>query len=778
MPPALVALERPVPLLRVVARQRIALLQHHLHAVLLPLHELSVRLLVERALRLRALLALRAEEELARVARVIALDVIDRLVHQPHGHLGGDGLALVVARRDEQRAVLARLVLGAVGLHVHREEMLRGRHDDLLRVHVNLLVRDHRGAEEHVGHMGIAELQLDQLHRAGEMHHLVADELVRLDGEEHVTVVAVRHEHDGSLLSAAERVAVHDDFHAAVAVAEFSARVVRDPQRRLRADGLRRAIRERVFRQPRHLVIALALRREDQVHLALGVRLERAREDFVAVIATEFQPPRTLPDLRRGRELPIALQRLQLRPLHFLASGVHPDFFPILARDLDEALDDGGLLVRVLRAEVHGRLVAGLVEVVLRLGVDVVALARDAHGAAAGDFASARVHHARLDAELEVLPVVLRRLELQHRLARRVGLERLAFQDLPAATAAKAATATEAVEAFVLLVEPAELARLLPREVIRVLMHDDLDRRVRHRPAEIVVGLDVDLDLVTGAEGFLAPVHLGRLHGDLELRQLVFLQAKERRVADVRVVALVAELHLILTETLLLGEFERRPTGAELVQLEVALLHLRAVRAGDGEGNRLVRRRGIHRAVVAANHRLPLHRLLRAIRRAVSEGVDAPRLVRVAIGVSVAGAEGLFVPERGGGEDFHVVVHRPGDFKHREAVLVRRLVLRARLPLVVAHMPPFPEASLRVRQRLAGERIRDEDEGGLAAGLEHQRRIGHEHEVARGLPAALRFEDVSAGAQLAVHAQRRVARAVVALVLRVVRPRLRLLATG
>lgn len=216
------------------------------------------------------------------------------------------------------------------------------------------------------------------------------------------------------------------------------------------------------------------------------------------------------------------------------------------------------------------------------------------HGAAAGDFASARVHHARLDAELEVLPVVLRRLELQHRLARRVGLERLAFQDLPAATAAKAAPATEAVEAFVLLVEPAELARLLPREVIRVLMHDDLDRRVRHRPAEIVVGLDVDLDLVTGAEGFLAPVHLGRLHGDLELRQLVFLQAKERRVADVRVVALVAELNLILTETLLLGEFERRPTGAELVQLEVALLHLRAVRAGDGEGNRLVRRRGIH----------------------------------------------------------------------------------------------------------------------------------------------------------------------------------------
>ena len=543
--------------------------------------------------------------------------------------------------------------------------------------------------------MGVAELQLNQLHRAREMHHLVADELVRLDGEEHVTVVAVRHEHDGSLLSAAERVAVHDDFHAAVAVAEFGAGVVRDPQRRLRADGLRRAIWERVFRQPRHLVIALALRREDQVHLALGVRLERAREDFVAVIATELQPPRTLPQLRRGRELPIALQRLQLRPLHFLASGVHPDFFPILARDLDDALDDGGLFVRVLRAEVHRRLVAGLVEVVLRLGVDVVALARDAHGAAAGDFASARVHHARLDAELEVLPVILRRLELQHRLARRVGLERLAFKDLPAATTAKAAPASEAP--LVLLVEPAELARLLPREVIWVLMHDDLDRRVRHRPAKIVVGLDVDLDLVASAEGFLAPVQLRRLHGDLELRQLVFLQPEERRVADVRGLRLVAELHVVFAEPLLFGEFERRPSGAELVQLELALLHLRAVRAGDGEGNRLVRRRGIHRAVVAANHRLPLHRLLRAIRRAVSEGVDAPRLVRVAIGVSVAGAEGLFVAERGGGEDFHVVVRHSRDFKHREAVLFRRLVLRSRFPLVVAHVPALPEASFRVR---------------------------------------------------------------------------------
>src|SRR5688572_18019909 len=93
---------------------------------------------------------LRAIEKPPGVRRVILLDVINRFVREPERDLGGDRLTLMIARGNGERSFFARFVLLAVGFHFDREEIPRGRNNDLFGLHEYRAVADHSRAQEDI----------------------------------------------------------------------------------------------------------------------------------------------------------------------------------------------------------------------------------------------------------------------------------------------------------------------------------------------------------------------------------------------------------------------------------------------------------------------------------------------------------------------------------------------------------------------------------------------------------------------------------------------------
>src|SRR5262249_37460391 len=193
----------------------------------------------------------------------------------------------MISRGYGERAFFARLVLLAVGFYFDREEMLRGRNDDLFGVHENLALADHRRAQEDVGRVPLFNRNLDELDRAGEMNELIAIEILAFYAEEHVAIRRRSVQHHRRFLSGAKRVSISDYLEPAVAIAQLGRRVRRHPHRCLRLDRRRAFIRA----APRDAVITFALRREVELRLALGVGLYGLSEDVVTLIAIEFEPP-------------------------------------------------------------------------------------------------------------------------------------------------------------------------------------------------------------------------------------------------------------------------------------------------------------------------------------------------------------------------------------------------------------------------------------------------------------------------------------------------------
>ncbi len=139
-------------------------------------------------MRLHLLPALGAEVKLPRVARVIALDVKHRFVHEAERDFRRHGFAFVIARGDDELPFILRLVLRAIRFHVHGQEMFRRRDDDLFGVREHLPVAHHGRAEEHIGHVFLVHEQVQQLHRAGHVDEAIVVKVFPLDREQHVAV--------------------------------------------------------------------------------------------------------------------------------------------------------------------------------------------------------------------------------------------------------------------------------------------------------------------------------------------------------------------------------------------------------------------------------------------------------------------------------------------------------------------------------------------------------------------------------------------------------------
>jgi hypothetical protein len=90
--------------------------------------------LIEGALRLDGMHALGAEIELARIAGIILLNVLNRLVDQGQRDFCRDRFPIRIARGYCQAAFFARLILLTIGFHIDCQELLHRRHDHLFRV--------------------------------------------------------------------------------------------------------------------------------------------------------------------------------------------------------------------------------------------------------------------------------------------------------------------------------------------------------------------------------------------------------------------------------------------------------------------------------------------------------------------------------------------------------------------------------------------------------------------------------------------------------------------
>src|SRR5581483_961449 len=408
-----------------------------------------------------------------------------------------------------------------------------------------------------------------------------------------------------------------------------------------------------VLAGPGNPIEAFVFGRESELGLAVGVGLQRARENVLVVVAFEFQLPGLTTGFGRRRENRRAgAQAAKRLAFDFAAVGIEPDLEPGIARDLDRALGLNRLVVRVLGLEFHLHLILRGVEVVLGVGVDVIALAGDADGAVAGDFAAAGVGDARLDAIFVFLAVVAGRIETERRASGGIRLEGFAFDDL--ALAAIPAAAAGPAAGLVIIVIPLELVRAAIEMIEGILIDEHLHGGVGDGSAEVIIRLDVHVYRLADAEGFLAAVFRGRLDVHLELGELVFLEPEECGRADHGVTAFVPEGHLVFAERHGFSEIERAPDAAEGVELDLVLLDLGAARVVDFKFDCLVRGRRIDRTVIAPGDEFPLHGFLRAIGWTVGAGINFPGLPFASVVIGILEGEGLAVLEHGAREDLLV----------------------------------------------------------------------------------------------------------------------------
>ena len=325
-------------------------------------------------------------------------------------------------------------------------------------------------------------------------------------------------------------------------------------------------------------------------------------------------------------------------------------------------------------------------DVVLRLRHHGVALLRDGDRSFAAHFAPRRVDDARLDAIARVVAVA-RRLDAHDRAAVRVRLQRLRSQHRSAAR-----------KVGNVVVVPGILSPRKPVAIERLLVDDRLDGRVRDRAAEVIARVDRRFDRVAEAIELL----VGRRHADLELREFVFLETEQRRVADV-VVVTDLERDAIFAERHRVGESERGGEAAVRIQRRVPCGDLLVARAPDLPRDFLSGRRREEIVLARAGDDFPLHRLAGAVGRTIGEGVELPAVGGGSIAVRIRRVPRLLsFAGRRRDDDFRIVV----DLLHDgDAVRIRRRLVDARL--VVA--PALSDAHARAGNRLAAQNVGDVD---------------------------------------------------------------------
>ncbi len=159
---------------------------------------------------------------------------------------------------------------------------------------------------------------------------------------------------------------------------------------------------------------------------------------------------------------------------------------------------------------------------------------------------------------------------------------------------------------------------------------------------------------------------------------------------------------------------------------------------------------------MTARDEFPLHGFLRTIGGTIGEGVDAPGVSTCIAASGGPRGEGLAIIVETTGINCGGCVEVPAagdilELKRRQAIAVCCLRDPARVPLVFV-VVTFPQRHVGVGNRRAGHRIRKIDQRLFCGGLEDQRSVGNQNEVARRERTAPSFKQVSAQRQSAVYA--------------------------
>jgi len=216
------------------------------------------------------------------------------------------------------------------------------------------------------------------------VHEAVVEDRFGIDAEEHPAVARGRHDHHRRGLAGAEGCIVDDDLDTVVAIADVANVVGDDPDRRLGRDDV--ALRQRRVRlrwiaigtRPAHAVVAVAARRERDLSFAIRVGLALQRQHVLVLVAARLELPAAWIVRFRRKDAHRAAHALELRAADFVALRIDPRFVPPVARDRDRAARLDGIVIGVECLERNGRLLVRLVYVMLRIGVNNVALECDA----------------------------------------------------------------------------------------------------------------------------------------------------------------------------------------------------------------------------------------------------------------------------------------------------------------------------------------------------------------------------------------------------------------
>jgi hypothetical protein len=87
-------------------------------------------------------------------------------------------------------------------------------------------------------------------------------------------------------------------------------------------------------------------------------------------------------------------------------------------------------------------------------------------------------------------------------------------------------------------------------------MNQNFHHRVGYRTAEVIIGLDLDFDVVSRTKSLLSPIFFRRLNADLELGQLVLFQTEKRGLADIFYSPRIPELDSIFAERHAFRQFQ------------------------------------------------------------------------------------------------------------------------------------------------------------------------------------------------------------------------------
>src|SRR5438477_3605168 len=194
--------------------------------------------------------------------------------------------------------------------------------------------------------MLLFDRQLDKFCCPSDVDQLITVEVLALDAEQDISIVSWHRDHHRRRLAGAEGVFINYDFYTAGSITKFGCGVGGDKDSCLSCNRRQEssAFRRPLTAFPGDAIVAVALGNEIQLSRPLNVCLQCLGEDVVVLIAAKLELPPLL-TFGRGWGKRFFAQEAQLFAFHFTASGVEPDFVPVIARDFDRSFSRNGLLI-------------------------------------------------------------------------------------------------------------------------------------------------------------------------------------------------------------------------------------------------------------------------------------------------------------------------------------------------------------------------------------------------------------------------------------------------